>query len=100
MRNLNAQLFFPTRCKITLLDGGMWGLRMLTALLTSWQGQFGTQFVMEPGGWGYRYTHVQIVVKSNLSKIDLLSLSVACCVLIRNLWGHGMQGQVPPQEEA
>ena len=50
MRDLNASLFFPTKCKVILLR--QWDLLIsdVPSFARFLAGQLSTQFVMEPGG--------------------------------------------------
>lgn len=71
--------YFSQQCKLTLLlseSGSADERRYSFAPFLARAVQF--PFVTEPGGVeGYLYIHVQTVVKSNVIKIDLLTLSLA-----------------------
>lgn len=58
MRDLNASLFFPTKCKVTLLR--QWDLLIsdVPGFARFLAGQLSTQFVMEPGGLTITFQYV------------------------------------------
>lgn len=77
MKNSKCLVIFPSSVNSPFSESGICRLGV-TALLTSWQGQSSPQICN--GAWGlkvYLYIHVQTVVKSNVIKIDLLTLSLA-----------------------